>query len=124
MLEGFSRQDPLRWVNVEHPLEEVDSLPRRFREHSCELRIVVAHPLVELKLGQPQVHWAVRLRGTSEHSETFGQHFVLAATHEDRSLVEHLGQDTPYRPDIDTEQVILTAEDDLGRSVPQGNNRI
>ena len=66
----------------------------------------------------------MRRRRTAQHAEDFGEHLVLTAAHKNRSLVEKLCEDAADRPNVHTKEVLLAAQYNLRRAIPQRHDGI
>ena len=55
----------------------------------------------------------------SEDSENLEDLVDLAVSHEQRPLLQHLGENAAGTPDVDAERVVLRAQENLGASVPE-----
>ena len=84
-----------------------------------------------LKLGESRLHFCqfecigplVLVRRT-EDAEDLEDLVDLAVPHEKRSLLQHLGEDATRAPDVDAERVVLRTKQDLGASVPEGDDLV
>ena len=60
----------------------------------------------------------------SEDAEDLENLVNLTVTHEKRPLLQHLGKDATRAPDVDAERVVLRTKQDLGASVPEGDDLV
>ena len=60
----------------------------------------------------------------SEDAEDLEDLVDLTVTHEKRPLLQHLGKDATRAPDVDAERVVLRTKQDLGASVPEGDDLV
>ena len=72
-----------------------------------------------LEVWQLQGVRPVVLVGRTQDLEDFEDLIDLAVSHEERLLLSHLSEDAPSGPEIDSERVVLLAQENLRAPVPQ-----
>lgn len=123
VLERTSASDPLGRIEVEHLSEEVDSLWLHARHHLFEglapPRGKVVAPLLELADTRPAGV------GRGAESAEYLVHLVnLGVAHQERFASVHFGEDAADGPHVDLHPVLLRTQQDLGRTLPQGDHLV
>ena len=121
MDQGHLGTDPLVGVQGRHSLQEVNLQLIHFMSvllhwDSSELW-EGGLEIVELESIRP----IILVRG-SKDLEYFEDLVDFTVTHEQRSLLGHLGEDAASGPDVDSERVVLLRKQDLWASVPESHH--
>ena len=121
MVDGLQCTDSLVGVQGDKPCQQVNL---QFVQSWCVLVHRHTAELGEgrLKVFELQSVWPVLFVRGAKYAENFENLVNLRIAHEERFSLHHLCENTPGRPQIDTQGVCLLAKQNFRATVPQSHH--
>ena len=121
MHERLARGDALSGFPSQHASEKISTKRVKALDHLSE---VLGAPLGEgrLEIGERGDTGPGLFVGGTEDLENLEDLINFRVTSEKGHAADHFGEDATNRPDIDGCRVALAAEEDLRRTVPEGDD--
>lgn len=120
MIQCFLSRNPFGWINLEHFGEQVECL--LFHEgHAVAQLVFVPLGVIVSEVGQFGDSRPGVFVGGADALENLVDLVDLGVAHKKRVPLLHFRHDAADRPHVDASVLVLTAQQDFGRPVPQGH---